>query len=1570
MAAFLALLLCSVRASAGAIPFTDEATARGINYSAQYLPPIEVGHAGGSQGACFADLDLDGDPDLILVGSPDGSVGVFENDGAGYFTQRQDTGMPLLQKASSATAADYDADGDLDVFLAQMIYPATQGISHYLMRNDGDFQFTNVTFSAGILGGGSTTGTTWGDFNGDGYLDLYVGNYSWSGAPTNNRLYRNLGNRRFVEVAAALGVQNPGGLAFQPSFVDFDLDGDVDLHVVNDRGPVAGIPDNCLWENVGGVSPLVDISASSGAELAMFSMGLTTGDLDRNGWPDFYISNILPNRLLMNNGDQTFTESASVYGVEMNSVSWGVMFFDMDNDGWLDIWVCNTPLGGVGSPAMGLFEFDGTPPAQNVAATMGLDMENSSYGVTSADIDDDGDLDVAVVRPFDPVMLYINHSDEAFPARTWLKVRLVGAAPNIHAVGATVFVDDEIGRQQRSVIVGDGYKSQREMVLHFGTASASTVDVEVRWPGGKSTILQDVSTNQTLVVNQIDEPPCQPPAPASSPMPAAGAVAIAADTSLGWTGVPDATYELYFGDANPPPFLAATTATNHALPLLEVETTYFWRVDTVGCATTVGPTWSFTTIPDIQPQILITSPTSNPSYTTIAASIILAGTAVDDELITGIVWASERGASGPCTTSDNWATWLSGDIPLEPGLNVITVTLTNTLDETASTGLVVDYQTDIPAPQMSFVEVTQQAGLQQLISHPPNPSASNSWIGTGAAVADFDGDGDLDIYFVDALGWPNKLMRNNLIPNGTKTFSQVAENAGLGDTGGGRMALWLDLDNDGDPDLVLLNDTHGGATTAPARIFRNDAATFTDVTAGSGFTPTGTYAGGIAATDYNADGLPDIYVTYWNNATTPLPYNYFYRNTGNFTFIEESQALGLRLANTQKQTWSPVFFDFDGDGDQDLYGAVDFALDYLFFLGPTGYVDMSAPAKVFHEGACPSCPEANDMGVAVGDVDGDGDSDVFTTNIAQPLDGTGKRNALFMNHWPQPCTDEAEAAERNVWQSYWGWGAVLADLDFDRDLDLVTVGGRTAGAGTGDYADKPKQIYKNDGTGHFQDVAAQVGFNHTGNSRALIAFDYDNDGDEDLLITNANTQASHVPLQTTALFENITPQTLHYLKLRLVGTARTREAIGAKVRITAGGQTQYRELMAGGSFLSSLPREMIFGLGSASLIDTIEVTWPCGALTTVNGVPADQTLVIVEDSLEQVTSLIVAGPASVAENTTALFSAIGDFACGPTGPVTDVTWSVQPEGLATIDAQGMLTVGEIPAMQFIDVIATRGAVTATQQVQLNDVVVPDETPPVVVILLPTTEPSLTTEQPILQVAGVAGDDVGLVSVNILLNGATPIACSGLAEWSSGIITLNEGSNEIAVTASDAAGNTASAALNVTYSPPPPPPPIVDVLILASSNHQVDFGAGEIDEKIFVWNAGVGTFDYVIEPTEDWCSVSPADGKVQPLPTSNMHTIHVDRSSFAPGQQREAVLRIRASNVDAAELLVAVYASVPPSEPSTPEPELTPPAIDDDQNKLAACGAGNGCGAVGTASILCGTMTLFGLSRRRRRETGK
>jgi len=510
-------------------------------------------------------------------------------------------------------------------------------------------------------------------------------------------------------------------------------------------------------------------------------------------------------------------------------------------------------------------------------------------------------------------------------------------------------------------------------------------------------------------------------------------------------------------------------------------------------------------------------------------------------------------------------------------------------------------------PEPLLVDVAQAVGLVFTTEVGPvfpqltdaNQQVQQRNMGNGAAVGDYDGDGDLDVYLLAQSGFPNRLFRNDL-DLGQKRFTDVTP-ALLADTGLSRVAHFVDLDNDGDLDLLLLNDDDGAATP-PSRIFRNEGGgTFTDATAGSGFRPVGFLRMGCAIADYDRDGLLDLYVTNWGyDLGTGMPAfpgsNRLYRNLGNLVF-QDVTGVDIGPDVLARDTFSALFTDLDADGYPDLYVTVDHSFD-VFYANVAGQlVNASATAGLLHVG--------NDMGVACADFDNDDDLDFYVTNITDPLGGAGTTqfNTFYVNRLAQTGQLEFvdEAADRGVEDTAWGWGVEFTDLDNDGDLDLAAVNGFDEfvlgrQGPTAPLYRAPPHLFLNDGRGRFARLRG-AGFDDPDDGRALIAFDYDRDGDEDLLVTN------HA--QPVRLYENRTANQGHWLHVVLSPDHR---AIGATVRATTGGLTRRRDVIAGKSYLAGTPSEVHFGLGGAGMVDRLEVRWADGTTEAFLDVPAGQIL--------------------------------------------------------------------------------------------------------------------------------------------------------------------------------------------------------------------------------------------------------------------------------------------------------------------------------------------------------------------------
>jgi hypothetical protein len=616
------------------------------------------------------------------------------------------------------------------------------------------------------------------------------------------------------------------------------------------------------------------------------------------------------------------------------------------------------------------------------------------------------------------------------------------------------------------------------------------------------------------------------------------------------------------------------------------------------------------------------------------------------------------------------------------------------------------------APQ--FIDVTTDANITFVGTYGttfPNLIFPNDMMqrnmGNGAAVGDYDGDGDLDVYLLAAMDLPNVLLRNDL-DLGSKTFTDVTATAGVGDLGFSRVAHFADLDNDADLDLVLINDNTPIESHPVSKIYRNNAdGTFTDVTAGSGFAPVGYMRCGASLADYDGDGLLDIYVTNWGleagvgQATYPGS-NRLYRNLGGLTFEDVTDSVGL--GGLERDSFTAIFHDFDGDDRPDIYVAVDHTSDEFYWNTPSGFVNDSVGVGVTHTG--------NDMGATCSDFDDDGDLDLYVANITDPDESYGytQFNVLHVNqaNTTGSVSFVDEAVARGIGDTYWGWGTEFFDADNDGDLDIVAANGYDEFVIFGDpntqIYQTPTVLFVNDGTGIYT-RATSSGVEYNDDSRALVAFDYDRDGDEDLLITNVN--------QPVRLLENVSDPSGHWLTVRLVQTAGgNRDGVGATVWATVGGVTKRRDVITGQSYLSGSPAEVHFGLGAFAVIDELRVDWTDGTESTYTNVPADREIEIVQfgpdgdlDGVDDGVDCapgdgqLWSAPGAVAD-LMASGSVLTDFSWtdpsnpGATVPTYDLLRAVSPEMtspdcLQTDATETVVTDGSIPAAAYYYLVRAR-----------------------------------------------------------------------------------------------------------------------------------------------------------------------------------------------------------------------------------------------------------------------------------------
>jgi len=504
-------------------------------------------------GCAFVDYDGDGNLDIYMVNghSLDGSElsdshnVLFRGVGDGSFTDvTQQTGAGDRGYGMGVTAADYDNDGDIDLFV-------TNYGRNTLLRNQAGERFIDVTQAAGVGDEEWGVGAAFLDFDSDGHLDLYVANYvkfslddpremlapyitreagkkvatkatgyphpgNYNGAA--DVLYRNGGAGAFLDVTREAGVYNPRGKGMGLVAGDYDNDGDVDIYVGNDLTP------NFLYRNDGGrftdVALLTGVAYSEDGR-AESSMGVDMGDYDGDGLMDLVVPNFQGETctLYHNDGEGFFSDQSVASGLGAPTrayVGWGVGFFDYDNDGMLDLFMAaGHVLDNVGlfdsrtsyRQRNFLFRNTGTSGRagtrfRDVSADSGegISLIDASRGVAFGDYDNDGDLDILIANCNDAAVLLRNDGGDR---QHWLRVKTVGAKSNRDGIGARVELTTEEVVQIREVKSGSSLYSQSDLIVHFGLGSSTTVDrVSVRWPSGTVDTVVGVEADQIIVIRE------------------------------------------------------------------------------------------------------------------------------------------------------------------------------------------------------------------------------------------------------------------------------------------------------------------------------------------------------------------------------------------------------------------------------------------------------------------------------------------------------------------------------------------------------------------------------------------------------------------------------------------------------------------------------------------------------------------------------------------------------------------------------------------------------------------------------------------------------------------------------------------------------------------------------------------------------------------------------------------------------------------------------------------------------------------------------------------------------------
>lgn len=441
-------------------------------------------------GLSLLDFNDDGWPDLTVCRHGLPTI-CFENINGQF--QLIPFDLPSYFQTRHFNWVDIDNDGDLDACIT-----SAEGYVK-IFEQSAPGEFVDVTALTGIQDTPAEFySSSWGDYDGDGLLDLYLPVYEMDPIGEVNALYHNLGNFVFENVAGDSPVHDGQESSFIGTFVDFDNDVDADLFVINDREASY----NHLYENTDG--EFQDISGASGIEHNFFPMTNTVGDYDNNGYLDFFMTNNPVEKffLMANNGDGTFSDVSEEAGVQGDAFGWGANFLDYDNDGWLDLQVNTMPFW-VTDGQNYLFKNNGDGTFEDVSEDSGVAGEPSTtYCSVIGDIDNDGRQDFITFseEPFG-LQIWMNETD----AGHWLKVTPKGQYSNSQAVGTRVVAHTGDNLQMRYTLCGESFLAQNSQIMHFGLGDVEVIDsLVVTYPSGVVDTYYDIPANTALSVMETE----------------------------------------------------------------------------------------------------------------------------------------------------------------------------------------------------------------------------------------------------------------------------------------------------------------------------------------------------------------------------------------------------------------------------------------------------------------------------------------------------------------------------------------------------------------------------------------------------------------------------------------------------------------------------------------------------------------------------------------------------------------------------------------------------------------------------------------------------------------------------------------------------------------------------------------------------------------------------------------------------------------------------------------------------------------------------------------------------------
>lgn len=513
------------------LSFQDVADQAGVRFTLQNHPTAQkrmIETMAG--GLAVFDYNGDGRPDIYFTNGaaipslaksgPKDWNRLFRNDGGWKFTDvTAEAGVAGKGYSMAASAADFDNDGDVDLFVAGVY-------RNELFRNDGDGKFTDVAAAAGIASDRWSVASGWFDYDSDGLLDLFVVNYSdWTVdfdrycgdrdkgvrvychpkylKPIANRLYQNLGNGKFRDVSEASGIASHAGRGMSVAFADIDGDGRQDAFVTNDNMP------NFFFHNVGG-GKFEEEALLTGVALPshgkpVASMGADARDYDNDGLPDIFVTALSGETfpVFHNEGDgllEDVTYASGVAKAAARLAGWSLGLADFDNDGWKDLFTANAHVNDVVEQFEPYEYLQQNLVLRNQGGKFGealkLPGKKAHRGSGLADFDGDGKIDIVVSSLMGPAELWKNSTAGA---GAWVGFNLVGKDSNRDGVGACI----TLGEQTNCMASSVGYASSSLTPVHFGLGKATAVpDAEVVWPSGAKQKLTGLKPGQVVTVRE------------------------------------------------------------------------------------------------------------------------------------------------------------------------------------------------------------------------------------------------------------------------------------------------------------------------------------------------------------------------------------------------------------------------------------------------------------------------------------------------------------------------------------------------------------------------------------------------------------------------------------------------------------------------------------------------------------------------------------------------------------------------------------------------------------------------------------------------------------------------------------------------------------------------------------------------------------------------------------------------------------------------------------------------------------------------------------------------------------